>query len=320
MIAGNVVSFAGMSGVAIADNASTHVWLDDAGNIQTGTAGLPADRTTFLPLAEIVTSSSVIQTLTDLRGEAMQATPSLAALNISATANALNQTLDGIDANVTAAALNQLVDGSTSTADSLHRHLSIYQDMAGEAGFRLINDSADASANVALQLSLPQALPADVRLRVNRDNGFIEQCYGATSYNLVGSVHPQYTHGGDLSASRTGELIGAVPVAGIVSDVILSIGSNIDSTDSADGVAAVVKVNNVTLTSTDPAITAADGTGFVSTDQGDGAAAVVKSDGTEQVQRGDILTVDLTRTANGTINAEAHDVVVVVVIRADQPE
>jgi len=133
-------------------------------------------------------------------------------------------------------------------------------------------------------------------------------------------VHPQHTHAGDMTASVTGALLGAVPVAGTVSDVILSIGDNIVSDDSGDGVTATVKVSGTAVASTDPQITDAAGTGFKSTAQNDGTAAAIKTDGTENVSKGDILTVDLTRTANGNITNEAHDVTVLVVIRVSAPE
>ena len=74
------------------------------------------------------------------------------------------------------------------------------------------------------------------------------------------------------------------------------------------------------LTSTSPSVTAGDGSGFVSTAQGAGTAATIKSDGTQNVTRGDVLTVDVARTANGTVSSEAGDVVVLMVIRANQPE
>ena len=319
-ISGSTVNFTGATGVTIGPGTTTHVWLDSNAAVQTGTSGLPSDRTTFLPLAEVVAGSAAIQSLTDLRGEALIATPSLAALNLTATADEVNQALAGISGNVTAGFLSQLTAGADTGADILHRHVQSYQDVDGLASFLLINDSADAAANIALKFSLPQHLFTDTLLKVNTTTGFLQQQFSNDTYELLGTVHPQYLHAGDLTASVTDALLGAVPVSGTVTDVVVSIGENIVSSDSGDGVTATVKVNGNALTSTAPALTDADGTGFVCTDQGDGTAAVVKSDGTEQVTRGDMLSVDLTRTANGNITNEAHDIVVVVVVHVDGPE
>jgi hypothetical protein len=283
-------------------------------------AGLPADRSTFIALAEVVTGSSSITALTDLRGEAFLASPSAAVLGLTATVSEINQALDGIDANVTAAKFVTLCGGPTSNANTLHMHTQQPQVVAGDAIFKLINSSGDAAANMALALSLPQHLPDDTWLLVNRDNGFLQQRYYGATYNLVGVVDQQWGHEGALTATVTGKLLGVVPVSGTVTAVILSAKTNLQSSDSADGISATAKVNGFALTSTDPQLTSAAGSGFKSTAQGDGTSAVIKTDGTEQVTRGDVLTVDITRLANGTVNVEAADVVVMVVIRVDQPE
>lgn len=128
----------------------------------------------------------------------------------------------------------------------------------------------------------------------------------------------QAIHPGPVSASVTGQLMGVVPVSGVVTDVVLSLGNNIDSSIPQDGLSATAKVNGVTLTSTDPAITCAAGPGFRSTARGDGTAAVVKTNGVQFVRRGDVLSVDLTRTAAGTIAADAAEAVVLIVIRVAQ--
>jgi hypothetical protein len=126
----------------------------------------------------------------------------------------------------------------------------------------------------------------------------------------VPSLHP-----GSISASVTGQLAGVVPSGGTVIDVVLSLGGNIVSDNSADGITVAAKVNGVALTSTDPGISSSDGAGFASTDQGAGVPAVVKSDGSEQVSRGDILTIDLIRSASGIVSNEATDAVAMVVIQ-----
>ena len=133
---------------------------------------------------------------------------------------------------------------------------------------------------------------------------------------LLGSAVVQFQQAGDFTSSLSNKLVGAAPISGKVEDVILSIGTNIVSSHSTDGVTATAKVNGNALTTTDPRITGAAGTGFRSTAQGNGTPAVVKSDGTEEVQCGDLLTVDVTRTATGTVSGEAANVIVLIVIRA----
>ena len=46
--------YAGATGQVVAANSTTHVWLDTSGNLQIGTSGFPSDRSTFLPLAQVV--------------------------------------------------------------------------------------------------------------------------------------------------------------------------------------------------------------------------------------------------------------------------
>jgi len=131
----------------------------------------------------------------------------------------------------------------------------------------------------------------------------------------VNEVVVQFRHAGDLTASLSDSLLGVAPIDGVVKDVVLSVGGNLETDTSADGVSATAKVNGVALTSADPELTDADGAGFRSTARGDGATAVVKSDGTEQVSRGDVLTVDVTRDVVGSVTTEASDVVVMVTIQ-----
>lgn len=319
-IGGSSVSWAGAANVVVSSNATTHVWLNSAGVVQAGVGGFPADRTAFVPLAEVVAGASVITGITDLRGEAFLQIPDLGSMGLAATATEINQALAGVDATVNAAALNRLTNGPGSTADTEHRHLQVFQDQNGDAFFTLINNSGGGSANVALLLSLPNRLADDTWLMPNTANGFLSQRFGANTYNLVGTVHVSFGHAGALTTSQLGKLMGVVPIDGVVSNVILSLGTNIQSSVSADSVSAVVKVNNVVLTTTDPKISSAAGAGFRSTSRGDGVGAVVKSDGTQNVQRGDVLTVDLTRVAAGTVSTEALNVVALVVVRAGQPE
>lgn len=315
-----VVDFGGAAGLSLNTNQTHSVWLDDTGQIQTDVTGFPADRRTFVPLATVTTDSTAIQSITDCRGEAFLQLPTLATLGVDATAAEINQALDGIGPTVTPTRLDIVTEGSQTTADSLHRHETFEQVVAGEAHFTLKNSAADAAANMVFRMRLPTPLAHDAELLVNTDTGYFTQRYNGQAYELVGTVHEQFHHAGTLTSSSSGELVGAVPISGHVSDVIVSVGTNMESTDSGDGLQVTPYVNGAALTSTDPAITAAAGGGFRCTGQGDGTSAVMKTDGTEAVTRGDLLTLDLTRTANGSISTELVDIVVLVVIRPNRPE
>jgi hypothetical protein len=281
---------------------------------------LPADRTSFVPLAMITTDVGAITDIADLRGEAFCAIPSLRQIGVSATSAEINQALDGISADVDAAALNALTAGSGSDADALHRHRQMIDDVDAESAMRLANNNAGSSANVLLRFDLPGRLPAATDLMPDPATGYLRQRYFGQTFSLVGSTHAQFAHEGALAATQTGKLIGVVPVDGTIAGVILSAGSNLDTDTPADAISATVKVNGTTVTTTAPQLTDADGPGFRSTAAGDGVAAVIKSDGTQLVSRGDVLTVDLTRTVSGSVTTEATDVVVLIVIRASKPE
>jgi len=306
--------------ITLPADATTHVWIDAAGQITTGQAGLPADRTTFIPLAEVVTDADGIVTLTDLRGEAFLQSPSAALLGLTATPEEINRALAGASDDVTAAALGALTAGGDALADALHSHSVFSYDADALATLLLVNNHGGPDADVALRFSLPQHLLDDTTLQVSRATGFLRQSFDGVTHDLVGSTHVPFIHNGDLTASLSGVAFGVVPIAGRVVDVVLSVGGNIVSSDPADGVAAACSVNGNPLTTTAPAITAAAGASFRCTDQGDGTSAVVTAAGPEQVQRGDMITLDLTRTANGSVTTQARDVAVLVVIRPDRPE
>jgi len=314
------LSFAGAQAIAITTNETTYLWLDSAAAVQSGATGFPADRTTFIPLAAVTADGNAITDITDHRGESFLHAADLASLGLAATRNEIDQALAGINASVDAAALNTLTAGPLNSADTEHRHLQVAQDDDSEVLFTLINDNTGGSANVGLAFLLPGVLADGTVLAPDRNHGFLRQSYDGATYHLVGAVHAQFTHEGALTTSLTDKLIGVVPIEGAVSNVILSIGTNMVSSLGADGVAATAKVNGVILATTNPTITSADGAGFRSTAQGDGTAAAVKTDGTQNVARGDLLTVDLTRTAAGAITTEAADIVILIVIRPNRPE
>lgn len=320
VIADTAIHFTGTTGYAITNNATTYLWLDSSGAVQSGTSAFPADRTSYMPLAEVTAATGAITSITDMRGEAFLAIPDLAMLGIDASAADIDQVIDGVNASVTAAALNTLTAGNTTTADLQHTHSQYAQNGNAEQTFSLINSDIGSSANVAIAFDLPGRLLEVTRLRPDNTTGWLTQAYGTTQYALLGAATVQWTASGNVTASSTANFLGAVPHTGLVSDVILTVGTNLQSDADADGLAATVKINGAVVTSTNPAITSATGSGAKSTAQSDGTPAAIKSDGTEAVTQGDRITVDITRTAAGNIATEAADVSVIVVIRPGGPE
>jgi len=318
-LAGGAIDFPGVEPIAVANNQTLAVWLDSTGAVQVSGAGLPADRTTFVPLAEVVTEAGAITAITDRRGEAFLGVTDLPTLGVTATAAEVNQALAGIGATVTAAALEALTAGPTSTADFAHRHEQMVTDADGETHFTLTNDHAGDDANVALRFDLSAKLPSVTALLPDPATGWLRQRIAGVGYPLVGVLAIDHVRPGELNASVTGEPVGVVPCDGAIDAVVLTVGQNIVSDQSTDGLTATVKANGVAVTSTDPSITDAAGAGFRSTAQGDGAAGVVKTDGSEQVRRGDLLKVDLTRAAAGAIATQIADVAVLVILKPDQP-
>ena len=300
--------------------ARTWLYLDAAGHAADERAGFPADRATFVPLASVTADSGAITEIEDRRGEAFLQTTATSQLGLTATAEEINRALDGINLAVTAANLNTLNLGATSLADNLHTHATSVQNFAGEAAFTASNDSSDFAANVAIKLSLPSLLPADTLLRINRSTGFLEQSFAGTSFNLLGVHTAQHTVAGDLTADLTGVPLGVAPCDGTVAAVSLSLGGNLETNDTADNVSLDLRVRGVSALSTLARLRVSDGTGPRSTAQSEGVAAAIKTDGTESVQRGDPLTIDLTRTVNGTLTADARDATALVVFRAARPD
>ena len=320
VIGGQTVVFGGETGLVVTNNATTSVWLDSAGVIASGTGGFPADRTGHLRLAEVTASAGLVTSIVDVRGEGFLLVADLSMLGVTASGAELSQALEGIGPTVDAAALNALTGGPTSDADGEHRHTQMVTDADAETEFRLVNSHAGSGANVLLRFDLPNRLPGVTDLMADPMNGFLRQRFGGVTRSLVVSVHAEFGHAGVLSGNQTGKLMGVVPVDGVVSDVVVSVGANLVTSVGTDGIEGRVSVNGTLVTSTHPKVTVSAGSGFRSTGQGAGVAAVVKSDGTEQVSKGDVLTVDVMRLVTGSVSVEASDVVVMVTVRASRPE
>lgn len=320
MINGNTVSYAGVNDHAVADNDTTWIWLDDNGDLQSDTEGLPEVQGAYIPLAKVVTLGGGISELEDLRGEVFLNTTGLVGLGLSATAEEINQALEGINGSVTASALNNITGGSSSIADNEHTHREMNSDANSDVSYTLENISTLSDAAVSVQFSLPGHQLDQPRIGLIADSEFIHQVHSGVRRPMVGVMHISDTRNGTLNANDHGRVLGIVPANGEIVDVILSIGTNIQSSVGGDQISATVKVNGVSVTSTDPAVDSDAGSGLRCTGQGDGTSGVVKSDGAEQVSRGDLLEVDLTRTVSGTVSQEATQVAVLVVMVPDGPE
>lgn len=312
------IDFAGVEPIAIPAGGETWLYLDAQGALRTEASGFPADRASFVPLARITADSGAITEIEDRRGEAFLQTTGTSQLGLTATAEEINRALDGITLAVTAGNLNQLVAGALSHADSLHGHTLSSQEVAGEANFRITNGSSDASANAALRLAVPQLLPFDTVLSIDKSNGYFLQSFAGASFVLLGVHTLQHLQPGSVTASLTDVPIGVAPGDGTIDAVHLTLGSNLVTDDPADGIALDVKVNGVSALQSAAEITVADGTGTRSTANGDGAAGTIQSSAAT-VSRGDMLTIDLTRSVNGTLTSDAADAVALLVFRAARP-
>ncbi len=315
----NTIDFAGQSGLTVAPSATTHFWMNDQGVVAQSVDGLPTDRRSVIPLAKVISGATTITEMVDLRGETMLGLPSLTSLGVTADSDEINRALAGAGVSVTAAALGRVTGGQGVDADVDHRHQAFLYDEDGETGLVLANQSDDAQSNVALVFSRPWFMTEGLVLQPDANAHWLTQRYEGQTYHLVGVLPVGYEHQGQLTATVTDRLMGAVPIDGVVAEVVLSCATNMQSSLSGDGVTATVKVNGVTVTTTAPVITSGAGAGFRSTARGHGTGAVIKTDGTQNVQRGDVLTVDLVRTGTGSVSVEMGQVVVLVVIRAGGP-
>ncbi len=320
LIGGVVADYPGGSGIVIEPESSVTVTIDASCEIQLCTAGVPIDRTGSIPLAVVESDDRAITGITDLRGETFLSSPSLGALGVSTASSVIDRVLAGVSDYVSAASLNVLTGGAESTVDSLHRHLQVYQDIAGEASFTLINDSADPVAGIGLDFSLPRVSGEPCRLSMDRETGFLTQRRGGETYHFPGIVSLSYCHASSLISSHIGVLAGCVPISGEVSDVFISCGRNLQTSVPNDEIEAIVHVNGQSVTDQHPALLASDGPGFSSTARGHGRPAVVRTTGEQHIMRGDMVMVDLVRTVTGEVTEEGSDIAVCMVVRACGPE
>jgi hypothetical protein len=123
-------------------------------------------------------------------------------------------------------------------------------------------------------------------------------------------------HDGELNASLPEEVVGVLPVSGVVDRVIFTVGTNIVSSLGTDGVEATLKVNSDALCTTRPKITDDAGSGMRSTGRGDGVAAGLDPS-VAAVQAGDLLRWSLTLTTQGLITQQPCDIGLAVRILPD---
>jgi hypothetical protein len=121
---------------------------------------------------------------------------------------------------------------------------------------------------------------------------------------------------GDLTADVGGALVDAAPVAGTITDVILTLGENIVSSNSSDGVAAYVTVNGTSICSAPAKIVDGDGSGRRSTAAGDGMPPALETL-LATVDAGDIVRCDIDLIDQGTVLVHPHDVIVSVRLLPD---
>ncbi|MEM6391197.1 MAG: hypothetical protein AAF797_00185 [Planctomycetota bacterium] len=319
LIADQAYDLAEQPSIALPSNTTTNLYLDDTGTLQATADPFPTDRGTHLRLASVTTDEQAITQLHDLRGESLYQTPSATLLGLTATPEEINRALTGISPSVDAAALDLLTGGSNQAADSLHQHLTTTQSVDGRASIVMANFSFDPTASVALEFSLPLLQMSPTYLELGPDQTHLQQTTPTATYPLVGSTHLAHNHPGPLTSSTTAALIGPVPIHANVVDIILSVATNTESVTSTDGITATVYANGQPLTSTHPSLNADDGPGFRCTDAGDGTPAQINTTHAA-VNRGDLLTVDLTLTDTGPITQAPTNIAVLVVMRPTVPE
>lgn len=204
-------------------------------------------------------------------------------------------------------------------------------DFAGEQGVTIAPGATryvrlDADGEIRQSASLPAKRETFIPLAlVTADASRITAVTDLRGRAFLASPSPasvgvklgmSFTHPSALGGSSLDNLVGASPIDAVVDDVILTARSNLVSSSGGDSVAAVVKVNGVVVTTTHPSIDSASGAGFRSTARGDGSGAIVRDDAWAQVHRGDLVTVDLVRTAAGVVTGEAAGLAVAVTLRA----
>ncbi len=305
VIAGQAHHFPGAEAIPLAPQAQSYIWIDATGQPATGPQP-PVSAAAHIPLARATTDSQGITDLTDLRGLSLFRAPSLTDLGLWATPDQFNALTAGATA------------GDPVDVDHLHTHHESKHDLDAQAVFTLINTSAAPSAGVAIAWSLPQHLAQATTLEVDRTTGFLKQRTGDHSHALVGCVHLQQVLPGPLAQSLVSQAMGVAPADGVISDVTLSAGGNIESGTPGDSIALSLWLQAQELTATRPTLFASDGPGPRSTAWGDGQPATLVP--SPRVRRGDLLRFEVLRSVQATPIADARDLSVLVTIRPDGPE
>ncbi|MCG3180556.1 MAG: hypothetical protein BIFFINMI_02918 [Phycisphaerae bacterium] len=139
-VAGGLVSYAGGDSLALTDNDTNYVWLDDGGDVQVGIDGDGWPATEHIKLASIAVADGTYtpDDVTDLRGYALLG--SLTSI-LTATPAELNK-LDGASADVTAANLNELTGGGATTLHS-HANGNLRNDITDPGNGGSINADGD---------------------------------------------------------------------------------------------------------------------------------------------------------------------------------
>jgi len=327
-LGGTVHEFSGTDDdLALANNDTNYVYLDDAGEAQavTDSAGWPTGEHVRLAIVTTAAGAFAHDDIVDLRGESMQTSLT----GLTATVEELNR-LAGVSAEVTAENLDTLTGGDDVGLLHLHNQLRDSLDGGHRFGPTQTPGGDIIAAHTAQYMGTPPAAMLDYVsngtfhhwLRHDSDGVHVStdgdaSGPGAPTTLQRAPVHLQVALAGEITADATGHLLGVVPADGAIEDVILSVQENgSDSVDALD-ITATVSVNGTAVCTVDPAIdkTAAADAFATTAAAGSGITqATVKSDGTEDVSKGDILSVDLALTRT-TPDTEITGPVVLVKIR-----
>lgn len=119
---------------------------------------------------------------------------------------------------------------------------------------------------------------------------------------------------GAITQTTTSLLAAAAPANAVLTNVDLTLGENIQSTDGDDRIELDCFVNGVSILQTPASLRSSDGASRRTTLSGDGASAVIDP-ALGALNAGDLITITLTRIAGGVISTEASDAAATITLR-----
>ncbi len=196
MLGGVVKTFVGAENQLVADDLTTYVWLDATPAVQTGVA-LPADQTTFLPVAQVVAVGGAITSITDLRSRIALLVPQ----NLSAAY--ANDTLSNLGVVAINAALLLATDNAHDIGAAAKALRSLYLRTSlilKQAGFNYTVTWADPAQAVAVSIIDPGVAATQVILAHGAQTMANKTLTAPTIADLVNMPH-------DHSAASKGGLL-----------------------------------------------------------------------------------------------------------------